>query len=133
MHALGRTGQVNLQGPLVVFEANGFMVCGFPPDNSCQFGAFFWAGQEQGLLDFPERLAPNTDHSTTGGTAKTVFAFLEASEEMLTSLAQQLDGECTSLLDRCKPQVLTLNKHIKVDFYRSAVPRSLLHWPQNDV
>jgi len=120
MLSVEQAKKLNLKGPLVVFEAHEFMVFGIPPDNSCQFGAFFWAGQEQGLLDFPERLAPDTDHSTTGGTSKTVFAFLEASEEMLASLAQQLDGEGTSLLDRCKPQVLTLNKNIKVDFYRTA-------------
>ena len=144
----------NQTGPTVHYDQDIFMVFGIPADNSCQFGAFFWAGQQQGLLnasDLPGPITTKLNQSglpapsiptklnATGAKAATAFTFLAASSQLLAQLPQQLDGTASSLLLRCKPQSLTLQKGARRQsgfLYEDAtrqVTTFLFQWPQNNL
>ena len=123
----------NQTGPIVHYDQDIFMVFGIPADNSCQFGAFFWAGQQQGLLNASDLPGPvpaptiTTKLNATVAKAATAFTFLAASPHLLAQLPQQHDGTASSLLLRCKPQSLTLQKGVKVDFYTKTQHAKSLH------
>ena len=57
---------VNQCGPIMRCGAEVCMVFGIPADDSCQFGAFVWAGQQKhfSVADVLRRLADGEEHDT---------------------------------------------------------------------
>jgi len=98
-------------GPIVHCEGEAFMVFGIPPDNSCQFGAFVWAGHQQKLFSIADVLEPGEQTPDCGSTktnSSISFSFLPASEGLLNSLATKLTHQGTKMLKRSVPEQLIL-------------------------
>jgi hypothetical protein len=118
-----QAAEANLRGPIIRCGAEEFVIFGIPADDSCQFGAFFWAGQQQKHFSVADilRLADGEDYDTTFKEVKSKssrFDFLPANDQLMNSISQQLTGVSTEMLLRCPADPLTL-RGVNVDFYRN--------------